>query len=541
MTAAVRPGRARRARPAVALDDGSATGASTFVAGSERAPCPQAAKPAAASAIASAATRDGRRVGMARARRCTSAGSQRTGHRATRAFAMVHGMAFRAGLALFVGAATLVALAPGCTEAPRGAALGQIAQANQGTDTTAHPFAVAICLGAASAGACPRICSGTLVAPNLILTARHCVDNDTGVAGHIRCGVDSFTTRSSPPAQTFVTTKATLAQGGWRAVSEIRTPTESDGCASDIALLVLSANVPSAEATPADVLAFGPMTDHSRYATEVSMIGYGLAGADKPGTFGTRRILRSVPIQCIVGDPLFADPFCKGGGVGPLPDGGSEDSLDDKANFQVAWGVCSGDSGSAALEETQFRAGKPLAMGVLSRSGNDSGVCLEGIYTRTDRWKDFLVQGATAAAQLGGYALPAWASGPTVPAPPVDAGRADARATLPDGAVEPAPGEKGASCTRSAECDSTACVAVEGRDAVCVDVCGDGRTCAQGETCVTVEGGDVCVPLTTRSRIIQQPAAEPEGCTVGPRPGATTLPVLLAWAAALRRRRRRSA
>lgn len=53
------------------------------------------------------------------------------------------------------------------------------------------------------------------------------------------------------------------------------------------------------------------------------MIGYGLAGADKPGTFGTRRILRSVPIQCIVGDPLFADPFCKGGGVGPLPDGGS--------------------------------------------------------------------------------------------------------------------------------------------------------------------------------------------------------------------------
>jgi hypothetical protein len=50
------------------------------------------------------------------------------------------------------------------------------ASAVVGATDTGHPFAVGLCLGASGPGLCTSLCSGALIAPNLVMTARHCVD-----------------------------------------------------------------------------------------------------------------------------------------------------------------------------------------------------------------------------------------------------------------------------------------------------------------------------------------------------------------------------
>src|SRR4029079_3087855 len=170
--------------------------------------------------------------------------------------------------------------------------------------------------------------------------------------------------------------------------------------------------------------------------------------------------------------------------------------LSDVANFTASWGGCSGDSGSGAFEQAQFTLGKPLVMGVLSRSGTDGGICLHLTYTRTDHWRDFLVQGVTAAAQAGNYALPSWANGPTVqPAtvPGVDSGTKPGDETDSGAAT-------GIACAGASDCASGACVAIDGT-APGVDLCGDERKCGAGRTCVTLEEHDVCIP----QKIVTEP------------------------------------
>ena len=117
------------------------------------------------------------------------------------------------------------------------------------------------------------LCSGSLIAPNLVLTARHCVSNTYGDEQGVRCSSTTF----GPPfaaSNLFVTTQARFTQDAddYHRVREVVTlPVEDGLCGHDMALLVLDDLVAAEEATP-----YVPRVDSALVAgEEYYAIGFG--------------------------------------------------------------------------------------------------------------------------------------------------------------------------------------------------------------------------------------------------------------------------
>ena len=314
-----------------------------------------------------------------------------------------------------LGLAMLVACAHagcGAEETSSPARVGRASSAVQGGDVdTDHPYAVGVCGVSPGPGQCQLVCSGTLIAPNLVLTARHCVDAATSQAD---CATATWTTHLyTSPDQYYVTTGNQLYQAttGWHRVATIHTPTGTTLCGGDLALLVLQDLVPASEAVPATPAIQFSLTDraHTPSLSETA-IGYGVTSPNTASE-GTRHRRSDIAIQCIPGDATIdCDP--------KLAFAGSA------GEFLVGDGTCDGDSGSGAFEQASFTAGKPVVLGALSRGGVsvDGARCIGGVYTRLDGWKDFVVGVAAQAAQKGGYPAPDW----TRPEAPADGGATDA-------------------------------------------------------------------------------------------------------------------
>jgi secreted trypsin-like serine protease len=333
-------------------------------------------------------------------------------------------MSSRVRVALFAVAAgtCLGALSCSPAEPTAGPRLGRAHGAIQGgkTDST-HTFAVAVDSDGGT-------CSGTLIAPNLVLTARHCISFSGGE--EVDCSTDEFG-RVYSASRFRVTTDAVVTSGAtFHAVASILTPPAKEFCGNDIALLLLGDNVAPEEAQPAAPVV-DSMTDHSRYGTQVTAIGYGITSPSADDD-GTRRTREKIPMECVPGDPQVG---CK-----PL----SEYDMTE-TEFIVREGGCTGDSGSSAFDPATLDS-TPVTFGVLSRAGETSTNCVDVIYTRTDAFKDFLIDGATRAAEEGGYPRPLWAGGPEVEA---DAGTDSAASPAPAAPVTASPrGGGGCAVTR---------------------------------------------------------------------------------------------
>lgn len=302
-------------------------------------------------------------------------------------------------------------------------------------------------------------CTGTMIAPNLVLTARHCVARtDEGAA----CRTDGtpvgagkvYENRKASDLYVFIGKDRPSFGSGGPKPDGVGSQIIDDGsktlCSHDVALVVLAepiANVPISR-----IRLDGPPTP----GEEFTAVGWGVTDKSQDPAVRQQR-------------DLVVDL------VGPA----SESIGISAVEFEVGEGICSGDSGGPGIAKATG-----AVIGIVSRGGNGQNVegnpaagCLgkdtRNIFSFPGGFKDLIMQGFEAAG-----AEPWLEAGP------------DPRLAKP-----------GTECTDAATCRSNSCLSVD-TTKVCAPVDCKVDACPKNYECKTAtDGKNVCevkpTPTTT--------------------------------------------
>jgi hypothetical protein len=238
-----------------------------------------------------------------------------------------------------------------------------------------------------------ELCTATLLTPNLLLTARHCVADTT--LDTLQCSsspaffgepvdTDSLwvnhAAELSGPLGSFGVLALTGGSDEFLPVAQVRVPTTDVVCGGDIAALILDGQLDAEVAAPIAPRLDEPVTTGEAYVA----VGFGATPA--AGEQGVRRSRDGLEAACGGED-------CRG--LGNL-----------EANeFAGGDGVCSGDSGGPAI------AADGRVIGIASRSSD----CTDSVYSALSSWRDFIRPIAQQALLLGDYPAPAWLAPLIVP------------------------------------------------------------------------------------------------------------------------------
>jgi endonuclease G len=217
-------------------------------------------------------------------------------------------------------------------------------------------FPECCCIGSVD-GTGSYFCSGTLIAPNVVLTAGHCTE--------MKMQRVLFGSKISEPKAKVVGVKSVIPYPDY-------TPPPMP--ANDLCLLILEKDAPVAPVSIAT-------TQQLAAASEVHLVGFGYNDPVRPYGFGTKRHV-NVDITYLQRTP--EDDLSE-----------AEQQLGFRAAYEFVAGrknlgrdSCQGDSGGPAYIYVQNRF---VVAGVTSRATLGSVECGDGgVYVRPDRFADWI-------------------------------------------------------------------------------------------------------------------------------------------------------
>ncbi len=386
-----------------------------------------------------------------------------------------------------------------------------------GTHATVGQYPTVVALVVQTGGGV-ALCTGTLVAPNLVLTAAHCIDaaglglsSQTQVAAATTVLVDEVDSAYYPgvSSQSYQVSKA-LPNPGYGG--------EYDLGHDDIGLVWLSGSV--TDRTPTKI---NRVAADAPVGVTATLVGYGMTDPNDDNSAGTQYVLASK-------NSVTCSTFTPG-----MP---GDDNLLLCFNQSNGTGICSGDSGGPAFVNV---GGELKVAGVTSFS--DYSCSQVGAHTRVDAELDFLDANAPELAcqadgscteECGDNGLPVDPDCPTCQTA-ADCERPDEQECI-DGfcfALPNTPGGIGYECGGNEDCDSGRCGTLADVS-LCSEECDpEASTCPDGFDCLAAGASGACWPSADGGG-----GGGGGGCATGHGSSPAAALILLLFVATVSKRRR---